>query len=158
VQLFVERLADLQQLELGRQLGRRVLLRHHGLRRRRVLQFRVRSCVRLPDCGLVPLGRPDGLLRTERRGGQLLLRHERLGGQREERLYRGVERDLDHDGAVAGSGVCPVVFADCCARSHLGRFKTIADYDWNWPTKIDRPLVSPRRVSGSVHAPRDVRH
>ena len=27
------------------------------------------------------------------------------------------------------------------ARSHLGRFKTIADYDWNWPTKIDRPLV-----------------
>ena len=27
------------------------------------------------------------------------------------------------------------------ARSHLGRFKTIADYDWNWPTSIDRPLV-----------------
>jgi DNA replication protein DnaC len=26
-------------------------------------------------------------------------------------------------------------------RSHLGRFKPIADFDWNWPTKIDRPLV-----------------
>lgn len=27
------------------------------------------------------------------------------------------------------------------SRSHLGKFKPIADYDWNWPTKIDRPLV-----------------
>ena len=27
------------------------------------------------------------------------------------------------------------------SRSHLGRFKTMADYDWDWPTKIDRPLV-----------------
>jgi DNA replication protein DnaC len=27
------------------------------------------------------------------------------------------------------------------SRSHLGRFKSIADYDWNWPTKIDRALV-----------------
>lgn len=27
------------------------------------------------------------------------------------------------------------------ARSHIGRFKPIADYDWNWPTKIDRGLV-----------------
>ncbi len=26
-------------------------------------------------------------------------------------------------------------------RSRLGRFKTIADYDWNWPTKVDRSLV-----------------
>lgn len=26
-------------------------------------------------------------------------------------------------------------------RSHLGKFKPVADYDWNWPTKIDRPLV-----------------
>ena len=38
-----------------------------------------------------------------------------------ERTRRGLERRL--------------------ARSHLGRFKTIADYDWNWPTNIDRPLV-----------------
>jgi DNA replication protein DnaC len=27
------------------------------------------------------------------------------------------------------------------SRSHLGKFKTIADFDWNWPTKIDRSLV-----------------
>jgi DNA replication protein DnaC len=27
------------------------------------------------------------------------------------------------------------------SRSRLGRFKPIADFDWNWPKKIDRPLV-----------------
>lgn len=27
------------------------------------------------------------------------------------------------------------------SRSHLGKFKPIADYDWNWPTRIDRTLV-----------------
>ncbi len=27
------------------------------------------------------------------------------------------------------------------SRSHLGKFKTIADYDLAWPTKIDRALV-----------------
>jgi DNA replication protein DnaC len=27
------------------------------------------------------------------------------------------------------------------ARSHLGRFKPIADYDWSWPKKIDRAAV-----------------
>jgi len=26
-------------------------------------------------------------------------------------------------------------------RSRLGSFKPIADFDWNWPTKIDRPLL-----------------
>jgi DNA replication protein DnaC len=26
-------------------------------------------------------------------------------------------------------------------RSRIGRFKPIADFDWNWPTKIDRPLI-----------------
>jgi len=26
-------------------------------------------------------------------------------------------------------------------RSRLGKFKPVADFDWNWPTKIDRPLV-----------------
>lgn len=26
-------------------------------------------------------------------------------------------------------------------RSRLGAFKTIADFDWNWPKKIDRPLL-----------------
>lgn len=27
------------------------------------------------------------------------------------------------------------------SRSHLGRFKPMADYDWNWPEYIDRPAV-----------------
>jgi DNA replication protein DnaC len=27
------------------------------------------------------------------------------------------------------------------ARSRLDRFKLMADFDWNWPKKIDRPLV-----------------
>jgi len=27
------------------------------------------------------------------------------------------------------------------ARSRLGSFKPIADFDWNWPTEIDRPLL-----------------
>jgi DNA replication protein DnaC len=27
------------------------------------------------------------------------------------------------------------------ARSRIGRFKPIADYDWNWPTRIDRARV-----------------
>lgn len=26
-------------------------------------------------------------------------------------------------------------------RARLGRFKAMADFDWNWPTKIDRPAV-----------------
>jgi DNA replication protein DnaC len=26
-------------------------------------------------------------------------------------------------------------------RSRLGAFKEIADFDWNWPKKIDRPLI-----------------
>ena len=27
------------------------------------------------------------------------------------------------------------------SRSHVGRFKSMADFDWSWPTKIDRDLV-----------------
>jgi DNA replication protein DnaC len=26
-------------------------------------------------------------------------------------------------------------------RSHVGRFKAIAEFDWNWPKKIDRPTI-----------------
>jgi DNA replication protein DnaC len=26
-------------------------------------------------------------------------------------------------------------------KSRLGTFKPIADFDWNWPKKIDRPLI-----------------
>jgi len=27
------------------------------------------------------------------------------------------------------------------AQAHLGRFKPLADFEWNWPKKIDRPLM-----------------
>lgn len=27
------------------------------------------------------------------------------------------------------------------SRSHLGKFKPIADFDWSWPSKVDRALV-----------------
>jgi len=27
------------------------------------------------------------------------------------------------------------------ARAHLGRFKPLADFDWNWPKRIDRPAL-----------------
>ena len=27
------------------------------------------------------------------------------------------------------------------AQAHLGRFKPMADFDWHWPKKIDRPLI-----------------
>ncbi|MEO6418142.1 MAG: IS21-like element helper ATPase IstB [Polyangiaceae bacterium] len=60
------------------------------------------------------------LATTKRWGPTQILEHVADIEERE-RSRRGLERRL--------------------SRSHLGRFKTIADYDWNWPTKIDRPLV-----------------
>lgn len=68
----------------------------------------------------------DGLddlvaLATKKRWGTTQLLEHIADGEERERTRRGLERRL--------------------SRSHLGRFKTIADYDWNWPTKIDRLLV-----------------
>ena len=60
------------------------------------------------------------LATTKRWGATQILEHLADIEERE-RSRRGLERRL--------------------SRSHLGRFKTIADYDWNWPTKVDRPLV-----------------
>jgi DNA replication protein DnaC len=60
-------------------------------------------------------------LATKKRWGTTQILEHVAGIEERERSRRGLERRL--------------------ARSHLGRFKTIADYDWNWPTKIDRPLV-----------------
>jgi DNA replication protein DnaC len=44
-----------------------------------------------------------------------------LGWEEQERARRGLERRL--------------------REARLGAFKPLADYDWAWPTKIDRPLV-----------------
>jgi DNA replication protein DnaC len=60
-------------------------------------------------------------LATKKRWGPSQILDHVADVEERERSRRGLERRL--------------------ARSHLGRFKTIADYDWNWPTKIDRPLV-----------------
>ncbi len=32
------------------------------------------------------------------------------------------------------------------ARSKLGRFKAMADFDWAWPTKVDRKAIHHARV------------
>lgn len=79
---------------------------------------------RLNALGIV--GAADGLddlvaLATKKRWGPTQLLEYVVDIEERERSRRGLERRL--------------------SRSHLGRFKTIADYDWNWPTKIDRPLV-----------------
>jgi len=42
------------------------------------------------------------------------------------------------------------------ARSRLGRFKPIADFDWNWPDAIDRPLVQSLLTLDFLAAARNV--
>ncbi|MEO8903217.1 MAG: IS21-like element helper ATPase IstB [Polyangiaceae bacterium] len=41
-------------------------------------------------------------------------------------------------------------------RTRLERFKPMADYDWNWPTKIDRPLVESVLRLDFITEPRNV--
>ena len=41
-------------------------------------------------------------------------------------------------------------------RSRLERFKPMADFDWNWPTKIDRPLVESQLSLEFLDAARNV--
>jgi len=41
-------------------------------------------------------------------------------------------------------------------RTRLDRFKPMADYDWNWPTKIDRPLVESVLRLDFIAEPRNV--
>lgn len=79
---------------------------------------------RLRALGLI--GAADGLddviaLATKKRWSSTQLLEHVADIEERERSRRSLERRL--------------------SRSHLGRFKPIADYDWNWPTKIDRPLV-----------------
>jgi DNA replication protein DnaC len=42
------------------------------------------------------------------------------------------------------------------ARSRIGRFKPMADFDWSWPTKIDRPAVEATLGLGFVDASRNI--
>jgi DNA replication protein DnaC len=42
------------------------------------------------------------------------------------------------------------------AQSKLPKHKPMADFDWNWPTKIDRPLVESILTLDFVHSARNV--
>lgn len=68
----------------------------------------------------------DGLadlvaLATKKRWGPTELLEHIVAIEERDRARRGLERRL--------------------SRSRLERFKPMADFDWNWPAKIDRPLV-----------------
>jgi DNA replication protein DnaC len=41
-------------------------------------------------------------------------------------------------------------------RSHLEKFKPIADFDWNWPSSIDRPLVESLLDLGFLDGARNI--
>lgn len=60
-------------------------------------------------------------LATKKRWGPQQLLEHIVDVEEKDRARRGLERRL--------------------ARSRLDRFKPIADFDWNWPKKIDRALV-----------------
>jgi DNA replication protein DnaC len=60
-------------------------------------------------------------LATKKRWGPQQLLEHIVDIEEKDRARRGLERRL--------------------ARSRLERFKPIADFDWNWPKKIDRALV-----------------
>jgi DNA replication protein DnaC len=60
-------------------------------------------------------------LATKKRWGPVELFEHIVALEDKDRAQRGLDRRLK--------------------RSRLERFKPMADYDWNWPAKIDRPLV-----------------
>jgi DNA replication protein DnaC len=41
-------------------------------------------------------------------------------------------------------------------RSRLGAFKAVADFDWNWPKKIDRPLIERALSLEFIHEGRNL--
>jgi len=60
-------------------------------------------------------------LATKKRWGVTEILEHVADVEEKDRARRGLERRL--------------------SRSRLEKFKPMADYDWNWPTAIDRPLV-----------------
>jgi DNA replication protein DnaC len=79
---------------------------------------------RLAQIGLrsLPPGLDDFLARATRgRWSPRQMLEELARAEESERSRRSLERRLRH--------------------SRIGRFKPIADFDWNWPKKIDRPVI-----------------
>jgi DNA replication protein DnaC len=75
-------------------------------------------------------------LATKKRFGPLELFQHVAGLEEKERARRGLERRI--------------------RRSRLERFKPMADFDWNWPSKIDRPLVESVLRLDFLEEPRNV--
>lgn len=75
-------------------------------------------------------------LATKRRFGPVDLLQHVAALEEKERARRGLERRIK--------------------RSRIERFKPMADYDWNWPTKIDRPLVESVLRLDFLEEPRNV--
>lgn len=73
---------------------------------------------------------------TKKRWGPAELLSHIAALEDKDRLRRGLERRL--------------------SRSRLERFKPMADFEWNWPTKIDRPLVESLLSLEFVGAARNV--
>jgi DNA replication protein DnaC len=79
---------------------------------------------RLRALGLVSTGAAiDDILAlaTKRRWGPTEMLEHLADLEEKDRARRGLERRM--------------------SRSRLEKFKPMADFDWSWPTKIDRPLV-----------------
>lgn len=70
---------------------------------------------------------------TKKRWSPVQIFEHVLSIEEQERSRRGLQRRLK--------------------RSRLERFKPMVDFDWNWPTKIDRPSSSPRSASTSSRMP-----
>lgn len=75
-------------------------------------------------------------LATKKRFGPVELFQHVAALEEKERARRGLERRIK--------------------RSRLERFKPMADFDWNWPTKIDRPLVESVLRLDFLEEPRNV--
>jgi DNA replication protein DnaC len=75
-------------------------------------------------------------LATKKRWGTTEILEHIVDVEEQDRTRRGLERRLK--------------------RSHLDKFKPMADFDWNWPTKIDRSLVESLLTLDFLHGARNV--
>lgn len=48
---------------------------------------------------------------------------------------------IEHIAAIEGEARARQSLEGRLSRSHLGRFKPMADYEWKWPKEIDRPAI-----------------
>ena len=75
-------------------------------------------------------------LATKRRWGLVATLEHVVALEEKDRVRRGLDRRLN--------------------RSRLEKFKPMVDFDWNWPTKIDRPLVESLLTPDFIEAKRNV--